>query len=143
MRSVDFFPKDAPECFFELWSSAFDMLAQGVVDQCLVTGRTTRSLSLFQKVIHQILIKANGNACFPTLFRFRNYDTAPLTFAEIVFSFHRFSSYCLISCGSAGRRRNDADARFTIGVDDDQHSPSYAHSKSIQSAVRQDRTRHP
>jgi hypothetical protein len=35
------------------------MLVQGFVDQCLVTGRTTRSLSLFQKVIHQILIEAD------------------------------------------------------------------------------------
>ena len=48
-RSVDFFPKDAPKRVFELWSSAFDVLAQGIVDQCLVTGRTTGSLSLFRK----------------------------------------------------------------------------------------------
>jgi hypothetical protein len=38
LGSVDFFPKDPPERFFELGSSAFDMLSQGIVDQCLVTG---------------------------------------------------------------------------------------------------------
>jgi hypothetical protein len=52
VRSFDFFPEDAPERVFQLWSFALDVLAQGIVDQCLVSGRTTGSLSLLQEVIH-------------------------------------------------------------------------------------------
>ncbi len=71
------------------------MLAQGIVDQCLVTGRTTGSLSLFQKVIHQILIKADGNARLAALFGFNGNDAPPLAFAEVILL---VSSVFLVSC---------------------------------------------
>ena len=32
LGSIDLFPKDAPERFLEFRSSAFDMLAQGIID---------------------------------------------------------------------------------------------------------------
>ena len=49
IRSGHFLPKDAPERFFELWSSAFDMLAQGIVDKMFGNRLNHGSLSLFRK----------------------------------------------------------------------------------------------
>jgi hypothetical protein len=87
-----FFPENSPERVFQPGSRAFDVLAQSIIDESLISGCTARLLSLLKEVIYQILIQSNGDTCFASLFCFSRANAASLAFAEVILLFHRRSS---------------------------------------------------
>lgn len=60
------------------------MLAQGFVDQGLITYCAARCLGLLQKVIHQIFFQTDSDARLTAWLRVRNNNSSAFPFAEIV-----------------------------------------------------------
>src|SRR5271167_564061 len=90
----DLFAEDAAEGFFELGGFAFDVLAEGFVDEGLIADGSAGGVGLFEEMVDEVFVEADGDAGLALRFRFWWGDSSALTFAEIVLAFHRFSSYC-------------------------------------------------
>jgi hypothetical protein len=59
-----------------------------------MTDGSSEGFGLSQKVMHEIIVDANGDSRLPGLFGFRGDDPAPLTLAEIVSLLHPSPVIC-------------------------------------------------
>lgn len=69
---------------------AFDVLAQGFVDEGLIAGGSAGGVGYFEEVVDEVFVEADGDAGFPLGLGFWRGDSAALSFAEIVLLFHGF-----------------------------------------------------
>src|ERR1035438_3952981 len=67
--SANLFADDAPKRVLELRRRAGHILSQSFVNKRLVTLRSTRRVRLFQEMIHQIVVNADGDACLAARLR--------------------------------------------------------------------------
>ena len=79
----DLFAEDAAEGFFQLRCFAFDVLAEGFVDEGLVADGSAGGVSLFEEVVDEVFVEADGDAGFAFRGRFWWGDSSALSFEEI------------------------------------------------------------
>src|SRR5271163_707915 len=88
-RGGEFFAEDAAEGVFELWGFAFAVLAEGFVAEGLVTSGSAGGIGLFEEMVDDVFIEANGDAGLALRFWLWRKDSSALSFAEIVLWLHR------------------------------------------------------
>src|ERR1700722_13811739 len=96
----EFFADDAAKGVLDLRSFAFDILAEGGVDEGLVASFAAGSISQTADGAKKILVEAYCNFHLSLFNRRFGHHATAFSFAEIVLVFHLCSSYCWRSCGS-------------------------------------------
>jgi hypothetical protein len=90
---AEFFTNDTAKRGLQWFPCATDVLAESIVDLALVVT-AAGPLYLFSKPLQDVIVKPDRDS---GLALWRRYDSAAPCLAEVVFTLHRFSSYCRFS----------------------------------------------
>src|SRR5580700_2204492 len=92
-RRLNFFADNTPQRLLEPRRLALNMLAQGIVDQCLVALPASGGVSLSKEVGDNVFVETDGDASFSVGLGLGRRNSPALARTEVVLLFHLFPSY--------------------------------------------------
>src|SRR6185312_10162866 len=96
-------PDNSAQRVLEFRRLVFDVRAQGLIHERLITDGAAGRIGFLEKMVDQIFVNADGDADFAFVLRLRGENAPAPALAEVILLFHRPSSYCRRSRGSATR----------------------------------------